>query len=70
MARRKAGGKAQAKAATLGGGAADVGTKERAGLLKVLAGQPHKKPQDTLQVSWIDPDEALPTGENHKEMLL
>ena len=39
-------------------------------LLKEVAGMPHKKPQDTLQVTWVDPDEAHEVGTSRKEMLI
>ena len=55
MARRKKLGK-NAVGGALYKGAEDHGTRDRMALLKQMAGQPHKRPEDTLQVTWTDPD--------------
>jgi len=51
-------------------GVEDHGTKDRLALLKQLAGMPHKKPADTLQLTWIDDEAATPRRKSGQEMLL
>lgn len=68
-ARRKKYGKKD-KDGDLFRGAENHSTKSRMALLKEVAGMPHKKPQDTLQVTWVDPDEAHEVGTSRKEMLI
>ena len=58
-------------------GVEDHGTKDRLALSVIrvkapsrLAGMPHKKPADTLQLTWIDDEAATPRRKSGQEMLL
>lgn len=50
--------------AALYAGAEEHGTKDRMSLLDDMAHQPHKKPADTLQLTWMDDDAASPTSKD------
>jgi len=71
--RKAAKGAARRGSVNLYSGAEDVGTKDRMSLLKQQAAAPHKKPQDTLQLTWIDEDEAheagTPNGKPQKDLI-
>ena len=57
LRRRKAGrGSVVTEKAPLYKGARRKSTKERTDLLRQVAAEGHKKPEDTLQVTWIDED--------------